>query len=322
MAGKARVHELAKELGVTSKEVLARLSDQGEFVKSASSTVEGPVAARLRNSFGGGTRSRAVSSALPRKGDAVPGIRVRDLATEVGVTNRQVLTYLKQQGEPAKSSSSNVNAVVAERIREVFNSAPRFVVARVATEIDEPGAPDHLGIDFDAQALAALIASRRMQPPWAIGIYGEWGSGKTFFMHRVEHWVRELEQTPEVDGPGMFEHGIAHVWFNAWHYSAESARANIWAGLMSHIFTTLHPSISDREQKIADVLEHVEAAKEIRDGLDRQVIEAKAVVQETQRRVDDARREYQGAVEHAAQVRGRDLLEAVKLDGAMIRTCG
>ncbi len=51
--GKARVHELAKELGVTSKEVLARLSEQGEFVKSASSTVEAPVARRLRESFGG-----------------------------------------------------------------------------------------------------------------------------------------------------------------------------------------------------------------------------------------------------------------------------
>ncbi|MCV7370275.1 translation initiation factor IF-2 N-terminal domain-containing protein, partial [Mycolicibacterium duvalii] len=54
MAGKARVHELAKELGVTSKEVLVRLSEQGEFVKSASSTVEAPVARRLRESFGGG----------------------------------------------------------------------------------------------------------------------------------------------------------------------------------------------------------------------------------------------------------------------------
>ena len=51
MAGKARVHELAKELGVTSKEVLARLSEQGEFVKSASSTVEAPVARRLRESL-------------------------------------------------------------------------------------------------------------------------------------------------------------------------------------------------------------------------------------------------------------------------------
>ncbi|WP_261863805.1 translation initiation factor IF-2 N-terminal domain-containing protein, partial [Mycobacterium montefiorense] len=63
MAGKARVHELAKELGVTSKEVLARLNDQGEFVKSASSTVEAPVARRLRESFGGNKPAAANKSA-------------------------------------------------------------------------------------------------------------------------------------------------------------------------------------------------------------------------------------------------------------------
>ncbi|MCZ4078539.1 translation initiation factor IF-2 [Rhodococcus sp. H36-A4] len=54
MPGKARVHELAKELGVTSKELLARLKEQGEFVKSASSTVEAPVARRVRESFPAG----------------------------------------------------------------------------------------------------------------------------------------------------------------------------------------------------------------------------------------------------------------------------
>ncbi|WP_435829748.1 translation initiation factor IF-2 [Micromonospora costi] len=51
MAGKARVHELAKELGVESKTVLAKLKEMGEFVKSASSTVEAPVARRLRSAF-------------------------------------------------------------------------------------------------------------------------------------------------------------------------------------------------------------------------------------------------------------------------------
>ncbi|OOL27867.1 hypothetical protein GQ85_35975, partial [Rhodococcus rhodochrous] len=61
MAGKARVHELAKELGVTSKELLARLKEQGEFVKSASSTVEPPVARRLRESFREGERRRRSS---------------------------------------------------------------------------------------------------------------------------------------------------------------------------------------------------------------------------------------------------------------------
>ncbi|MFC7458718.1 translation initiation factor IF-2 [Brachybacterium sp. GCM10030267] len=45
---KVRVHELAKELGHPSKIVLQKLQDMGEFVRSASSTVEAPVARRLR----------------------------------------------------------------------------------------------------------------------------------------------------------------------------------------------------------------------------------------------------------------------------------
>ena len=45
---KVRVYELAKELGMDSKTVLAKLADMGEFVRSASSTIEAPVARRLK----------------------------------------------------------------------------------------------------------------------------------------------------------------------------------------------------------------------------------------------------------------------------------
>jgi len=62
VAGKARVHELAKELGVTSKDVLAKLKEQGEFVKSASSTVEAPVARRLRGAFPAAAAAPAASA--------------------------------------------------------------------------------------------------------------------------------------------------------------------------------------------------------------------------------------------------------------------
>ena len=48
MPGKLRVHELAKQLGVTSKELLATLKEQGEFVKTASSTIEPPVIKKMR----------------------------------------------------------------------------------------------------------------------------------------------------------------------------------------------------------------------------------------------------------------------------------
>ncbi|OBK96280.1 translation initiation factor IF-2 [Mycobacterium asiaticum] len=87
MAGKARVHELAKELGVTSKEVLARLNEQGEFVKSASSTVEAPVARRLRESFGGGKPAAKGPAAgpqgkAPEKAGPVPGAAKADSALD------------------------------------------------------------------------------------------------------------------------------------------------------------------------------------------------------------------------------------------------
>ncbi|MGM1063070.1 translation initiation factor IF-2 N-terminal domain-containing protein, partial [Saccharothrix sp. Mg75] len=65
MAGKARVHELAKELGVTSKELLTKLADQGEYVKSASSTVEAPVARRLRDAYAKNDSKPKSSGARP-----------------------------------------------------------------------------------------------------------------------------------------------------------------------------------------------------------------------------------------------------------------
>ena len=62
---KARVYELAKELGVDSKTVLSKLESMGEFVKSASSTVEPPVARKLRNAFASSGQGNASDSKKP-----------------------------------------------------------------------------------------------------------------------------------------------------------------------------------------------------------------------------------------------------------------
>ncbi|MGI9003537.1 MAG: translation initiation factor IF-2 [Pseudonocardia sp.] len=77
MAGKARVHELAKELGVSSKQVLSKLQDLGEYVKSPSSTVEAPVARKLRESMSNGNDSgdgarRRPGGGKPRSGGTPP----------------------------------------------------------------------------------------------------------------------------------------------------------------------------------------------------------------------------------------------------------
>ncbi|WP_313285987.1 translation initiation factor IF-2 N-terminal domain-containing protein, partial [Corynebacterium vitaeruminis] len=70
MPGKLRVHELAKQLGVTSKELLATLKEQGEFVKTASSTIEPPVVKKMKEHYGSADKAEqkdAPSKAAPTK---------------------------------------------------------------------------------------------------------------------------------------------------------------------------------------------------------------------------------------------------------------
>jgi len=51
VAGKARVHEIAAELGIDSKRTLEKLKEIGEFVKGPSSTIEPPVVRKLKAAF-------------------------------------------------------------------------------------------------------------------------------------------------------------------------------------------------------------------------------------------------------------------------------
>src|SRR5688572_23641871 len=54
VVAKVRVYELAKELGVESKTLLGELKSAGEYVRSASSTLEPPVVRRMRDKFPAG----------------------------------------------------------------------------------------------------------------------------------------------------------------------------------------------------------------------------------------------------------------------------
>ncbi|MEY9950150.1 translation initiation factor IF-2 [Kitasatospora sp. GAS204B] len=90
---KVRVYELAKELGLESKAVMAKLTELGEFVRSASSTIEAPVVRKLTDALGatppsgGGaakpgprkpaapTPTGAAGAAAPKPGAPSPGPR-------------------------------------------------------------------------------------------------------------------------------------------------------------------------------------------------------------------------------------------------------
>ncbi|MGW3360684.1 translation initiation factor IF-2 [Streptomyces bungoensis] len=69
---KVRVYELAKEFGVESKVVMAKLQELGEFVRSASSTIEAPVVRKLTDAFQGGGNGRSAGRPAPRKASPRP----------------------------------------------------------------------------------------------------------------------------------------------------------------------------------------------------------------------------------------------------------
>jgi polyhydroxyalkanoate synthesis regulator phasin len=72
--------------------------------------------------------------------------------------------------------------------------------------LDAPTEKPALGFDDYAQAFADVIL--HSSPQFAIGIFGDWGSGKTTLMGAIE---RELEKNGDV----------IPVWFNAWRYERE-----------------------------------------------------------------------------------------------------
>ena len=63
---KVRVYELAKELGVESKALMAKLGELGEFVRSASSTIEPPVVRKLRDIYPAPSEQPAPPPAAPK----------------------------------------------------------------------------------------------------------------------------------------------------------------------------------------------------------------------------------------------------------------
>ncbi|MDP9318332.1 MAG: P-loop NTPase fold protein [Actinomycetota bacterium] len=95
-------------------------------------------------------------------------------------------------------------------------------------DADLASGTDLLGADQRARALAALIASSALVPPLSIGLFGDWGSGKSFLLDLIERRIRELTSPT---GPRGYLRNVKIVKFNAWRY----VESNLWASLVDHV---------------------------------------------------------------------------------------
>jgi translation initiation factor IF-2 len=137
---KVRVHELAKQLGMESKEVLAKLQEMGEFVRSASSTVEPPVARKLIALFPDAKpveETKPVKKAAAKKAVASKKVDVNpelaaELAAELGVD----LAALKASREAEAANAAAVQAATQAAIAREDSTT-----AAPTTPPPVPGAP-------------------------------------------------------------------------------------------------------------------------------------------------------------------------------------
>jgi translation initiation factor IF-2 len=134
---KVRVYELAKDLGLESKELLAKLQEVGEFVSSASSTVEAPVVRKLMDKF--------------------PDLKVVEAAPKPAKKAAAKKTAVKKSATPTAEEIEAALAALPESTREQLTKA----------QIEKPVAPEVPAAPVAPAAPAASAAPVMPRPPRA-----------------------------------------------------------------------------------------------------------------------------------------------------------
>ncbi|MBN3496383.1 P-loop NTPase fold protein [Arthrobacter pascens] len=108
-----------------------------------------------------------------------------------------------------------------------------------SNDMPDPRA-DFIGVSEEADAFAYLIASKTLVPPLAIGLFGDWGSGKSFLMAKIRQRVSQLTSLAATGDNSTSKEiwtKILAIDFNAWQY----VETDLWAALLSRIFDELTP---------------------------------------------------------------------------------
>jgi hypothetical protein len=98
----------------------------------------------------------------------------------------------------------------------------------IDTPIDDP-ANDLLNIDQQAQALAQYIRQHEEQLPFTVGVFGEWGEGKTTLVGLLYRHLCKLA--------GAENHEPLFIAFSAWPYTTSD---KLWRALILEIAQVLY----------------------------------------------------------------------------------
>ena len=147
---KLRVHELAKELGTTSKIVLQALKDSGEFVKSASSTIEAPVARKMREHFA--KLAEEVEAAAPKVKAAKQKVAAKTAKAKAGA---KAAASQAEESKAADSKDDEPKATSEQKAQPAAKPAKKSAASKATPK---PGPKP------DAKETEAKPAERAAKP--------------------------------------------------------------------------------------------------------------------------------------------------------------
>jgi peptidoglycan hydrolase-like protein with peptidoglycan-binding domain len=109
---------------------------------------------------------------------------------------------------------------------------------------------DRLGTAADVEMLVAVLLDERTPLPLAVGLFGDWGSGKSFFMALMQERMAELAKQAKDGAPqaAAYCSEIRQIRFNAWHY----VDADLWSSLAATLFDELARPTPEEQAEHAD----------------------------------------------------------------------
>jgi hypothetical protein len=133
---------------------------------------------------------------------------------------------------------------------------------------------DKLRIANEVDRFARLLVARDVKSPISVGLFGNWGTGKTFFMGLLKSRIVELSGTKE--SSDTYVARVAQIDFNAWHY----VDTNLWASMAMRIFDGLTETLgfergSDIEATRRRLHSAIESSKKIRERAEQEQKAAK-----------------------------------------------
>jgi hypothetical protein len=222
--------------------------------------------------------------------------------------------FLDKWSEVLKVLPSDIPAEIEKKQQGTFEP---LIAGYVSDSTKSP--EDDLDIGHDVQTLCSVILAREVLPPLSIGLFGDWGTGKTFFMDRMREEIDFVKKQTGNPTYSKFHTRVAQITFNAWHY----VDASLWASLVSHILEKLVEEIAPRPDEVTvrkKLVKELQTAKELKAEAEQERQRAANEREAAENRLSEVAEQRAQKQMELSSLRATDLWQFVKDDGELKRS--